>query len=79
MLRCYGNLKLEMARRGIAIESIAQLLGIHRNSASNKVNGKSSFTIEEAFVVQKTFFPDLETQYLFDRNTEALVDREKGA
>lgn len=68
----YSNLKAEMARRGITIESIAQLLGIHRNSAANKVNGKNQFTIQEAFDIQKTFFPDLEAQYLFDRNYRAV-------
>lgn len=33
------NLKGEMAKNGITIEAIAKLLGIHRNSAANKING----------------------------------------
>lgn len=61
----YLNLKGEMAKRNVTIESIAELLGIHRNSVANKVNGRSRFSIDEAFSVQKAFFPDLEAQYLF--------------
>lgn len=32
----YSNLKAEMARKDITIESMAQMLGIHRNSVANK-------------------------------------------
>lgn len=66
----YGNLKAEMARRNVSIESIAKTLGIHRNSVSNKVNGNSSFTIEESVKVQETYFNDKELKYLFATNTE---------
>lgn len=59
------NLKGEMAKRGITIEEISKELGIHRNSVSNKLNGDSSFTIEEAFKIQDKYFPDLELKYLF--------------
>lgn len=38
----YSNLKAEMARKDITIESMAQMLGIHRNSVANKLNGASS-------------------------------------
>lgn len=61
----YGNLKAEMGRRDITIEAIAKALHIHRNSASNKVNGPSSFSIEEAMIVKDTFFSDLDYEYLF--------------
>lgn len=61
----YLNLKAEMAKRNISIEDIANLLEIHRNSVANKIHGRSRFSVDEAFCVQKAFFPDLETQYLF--------------
>ncbi len=61
----YLNLKGEMAKRNVTIESISELLGIHRNSVANKVNGRSRFSVDEAFMIQKAFFPDLETDYLF--------------
>mgnify|MGYP000355716433 FL=1 len=53
------NLKAEMAKCGVTVEAIAEVLKIHRNSASNKINGKSSFTIEEAFEIKTVFFPTL--------------------
>lgn len=63
----YENLKAEMARKEISIGIIAELLGIHRNSVSKKVNGHCSFTVEEAVKIQETFFPDKEFKYLFTR------------
>lgn len=68
----YSNLKAEMARKDITIESMAQMLGIHRNSVANKLNGASSFSIEEAMKIQDSFFQDLEYKYLFapDRRGE---------
>ncbi len=68
----YGNLKAEMGRRDVTIESIAKLLQIHRNSASNKVNGSSSFTIEEASIIKSAFFPNLELEFLFEKEDEPL-------
>ena len=61
------NLRAEMARKKVSIEDIAECLSIHRNSASNKVNGNTAFSIEESVKIQETFFPDLELKYLFTR------------
>lgn len=60
----YLNLKTEMARNNTSIEEVANCLGIHRNSASNKING-GSFSIEEGLVLQKELFPYADLQYLF--------------
>lgn len=66
------NLKAEMAKANITVENIAEALGIHRNSASNKINGKSNFTIQEAFEIKTMFFPTLSLDYLFgDAKQEA--------
>ena len=62
-----SNLKGEMAKKGITIEAISKLLGIHRNSAANKINGDSSFTIDEAIAIQRNFFPKLTLRYLFEK------------
>lgn len=61
----YKILKEKMASRNVTIENIASLLGIHRNSVSNKINGPSSFSIDESIKVRDAFFPDLELDYLF--------------
>ncbi|MDO5575194.1 MAG: XRE family transcriptional regulator [bacterium] len=54
-----------MAKRDVLIDDIANYLNIHRNSASNKVNGRSAFSIEQSMKIQEKFFPDLELKYLF--------------
>lgn len=61
------NLIKEMAARQVEIEDIAKLLGIHRNSAANKVNGRTSFNIEEGFKIHDAFFPDIPMDFLFKR------------
>lgn len=59
------NLKGEMAKKDITIEEISKLLGIHRNSVANKLNGDSTFTIDEAFKIQSHYFPKMSLAYLF--------------
>ena len=68
------NLKGEMAKRNIKVEDIANELNIHRNSASNKINGDTSFSIEEAVKIKDTYFPDLSLKYLFAKS-EPMVGR----
>ena len=63
----YLNLKTEMDRNGISIEKVAEILEIHRNSASNKINGDSKFSIEEAFELRDRLFPYADVQYLFKK------------
>ena len=60
-----NNLKGEMAKKNVTIEEIAECLNVHRNSVANKINGRSKFSISEAFKIQKNFFPELEVEYLF--------------
>lgn len=59
------NLRSEMYKRRITIERIAEFLGIHRNSVSNKLEGNTEFSIEEAFKIRDEFFDDLGMDYLF--------------
>lgn len=61
------NVVKEMAARDISIDDVARALGIHRNSAANKVHGKTSFSIEEGFRLHDIFFPDLPMKELFQR------------
>lgn len=61
----YLNLKGEMAKKNITNESIAQLLGVHRNSIYNKINGESKFSIDEAIAIRSAFFPDYDIDELF--------------
>lgn len=67
----YGNLIVAMKLRRITIEDIAEFLGLHRNSVSNKINGSSKFTIEEAFEIHKKFFRDMNMEELFTKTQDA--------
>lgn len=69
----YLNLKSEMGKADITIESVADALDIHRNSAANKIKGKSSFSIEESMIIQKKFFPALELNYLFAKSDDQNI------
>lgn len=59
------GIKKAMQSKGITIEAVAAILGIHRNSASNKVNGETPFTVDEAFKLKSTLFPEYDADYLF--------------
>lgn len=63
----YNNLKGEMAKKNITKTDISKVLGIHINTVSNKINGRSHFTVEEAFIIKNYFFKkdDLPLRYLF--------------
>ena len=61
----YLNLKAEMAKKSVLIEDISKLLNIHRNSVANKLAGKSSFSIDEAFKIHDAFFKEENMEYLF--------------
>ena len=64
----YTNLKALMSAKGISIEALANLLGIHRNTAANKLDGDSEFTYAQAECIQKTMFPEYNASYLFRRS-----------
>ena len=42
-----------MAKKKITKEDISKLLNIHWNSVANKINGSSSFTVEEASQIRE--------------------------
>lgn len=68
-----SNLRAEMARKKISIEEMADFLGIHRNSVANKINGSSSFSIEESVKIQEKYFPELGLKYLFSKDEQKEV------
>ena len=64
------NLKKEMAGENVTVEQMADFLHLHRNTVSNKIEGVSKFTIDEAFKVQEHFFPKVGIAYLFADSSE---------
>ena len=64
------NLEAEIARSNVKRTDIADALGIGTRTLYAKIHGETKFTTEEAFKVQKTFFPDLTLDYLFETEKE---------
>ena len=60
----FENLRVEMARKNITITEIAKTIGVNRDTLGKKFSGKSSLNLDEAFLIQKRFFPDMEIQLL---------------
>lgn len=63
------NLKAEMAKRNVTIKAVSELLEIHRNSVANKLEGESNFFIDEAVKIRDAFFPTMDIEYLFGKET----------
>lgn len=61
----FSNLRAEMARQKISIQDIAQVLEVNRDTASNKLSCKTPITLNEAFKINRAFFPDSNIEYLF--------------
>jgi len=66
----YHNLKAEMARQGIKVKDIAELLEVRRATVSDKINGKYRFYCDEAIKIKKVFFPHLSIDYLFQSKND---------
>lgn len=66
----FENLRVEMARKNITITEIAKTIGVNRDTLGKKFSGKSSLNLDEAFLIQKRFFPDMEIQLLFQELNE---------
>lgn len=49
----YAKLKGLMAERGLEVSKLAEMLGISRQAASGKVNGKSPITLTDARTIAK--------------------------
>lgn len=73
----YNNLRAEMARHHLTIQSMAAGLKMNRDTLSRKLSGKSPLYLDEAFKIQRMFFPDLDVSYLFRQDVND--DARKGA
>ena len=73
----YNNLRAEMARHHLTIQSMAAGLKMNRDTLSRKLSGKSPLYLDEALKIQRMFFPDLDVSYLFRQDVNEHV--RKGA
>lgn len=65
--RMYENLRALMGQKGISIDAMARLLGVHRNTIQNKLEGESEFTFSQAEIIMETMFPEYTYKYVFHR------------
>ena len=64
------NLVAEMARYGVRISDIQNLLNCSERTVRNKLNNERDFTIPEALKIRNTFFPGMSIEYLFATEPE---------
>lgn len=62
----YKNLEAEMVRKGITRKDLAELLDVRYATVVDKLKGKFSFSLDEAFKIRNKYFPDLSIEYLFE-------------
>lgn len=62
-----SNLQKAMDEKGISIQAIASVTGEHRNTISNKIHGRTEFTIGEALRIKEALFPEYDLNYLFKK------------
>ena len=65
----YKNLVGEIARRNIRYKDIAAALGISTRTLYGKLIEESDFKLSEANKIHAQFFPDVDKDYLFQRDT----------
>ena len=63
----YPALEAEISRHGIKKYKIAERLGIHPRTFSNKLGGTIRFSAEEAILIQEQFFSDMTVNELFKK------------
>lgn len=69
MDKAYTRLLEEIGKREIKHKAIQKELGIKKCTLSVKMHGKrnASFTLEQAIIIKKKFFPDIPIEELFKR------------
>ena len=75
----YANLRAEMARQKLTLKMISEKIHMNRDTLSRKLSGKSPLYLDEAFKVQKTFFPEKDVEYLFSTKFQQTKQAEQPA
>lgn len=62
----YRNLEAELRRLGVLRENLAEVLGLNIATVSAKLTRPGRLKLDEAIIIQETFFPELDFKYLFE-------------
>lgn len=65
----YSNLKYAMHADRIEVVDLANVLGLHRNTISGKINGRQDFLVTEAMAIHSEFFSRYDFRWLFRRSS----------
>ena len=60
-----ANLSYELRRKNITQNVVARMIGVTDKTLTNKLNGTTAFTVDEAFIINKNFLPEYTMDYLF--------------
>lgn len=63
----YPELVGGLARNSIKKVDVAEALGISPRTLYSKLVGDTDFTLSEANIIQRQFFPDMDQETLFKR------------
>lgn len=63
--RAFPILEHKMREKKVKRAHIAQVLGRREEALSAKMSGKRQFTLQEAFLIRATFFPEMTVDELF--------------
>lgn len=61
----FSELRAEMARKKITIKQLADKVGVNRDTMGGKLSGKRPIFLNEAFIIQRGFFPNKDVIDLF--------------
>lgn len=75
----YPVLVGEIAKRGIKKKAIAKSIGVCDKALSNKIGGRSPFTMPEAKAIKRDFFPDIPLNVLFAEADELTAQKTESA
>lgn len=64
------NLNHELRRKNITQNAVARMLGVTDKTLTNKLNGTTAFTVDEAFTINKNLLPEFTMDYLFAPSSE---------
>lgn len=63
-----GNLETALGTKKITRSQVASVLGYNRyTTISDKLEGKSTFSFDEAVKLKKVFFPEYDLEFLFEK------------
>lgn len=65
----FPNLRAEMMRHNVTAVDISQVTHKTDRSIRDKIAGRGDFSLTEVYAIRDAFFPGMDLEYLFARNT----------